>query len=238
MTVAAVILAASPASALADADGAPAVRRIADSAWAGGATPIVVVSADPDGSVAAALVGAPVILAAPAPLEHGPAGQMLRGAVVARDAIEDTDGYLLWPARFAWVGPETVTSLIEAHGTDAGALLRPTWEDAPGWPVLLPASRLDALRGVGPDRMPPDVLADLVASGVPDRHVPLGDPGVAWDVSTPRLSLPAYVGPTEPAAGHVHEWGAGFADAPDDAPLEGPALAPYAPAGIEGSADG
>ena len=37
MTVAAVILAASPESALADADGVPRVRRIVDSAWSGGA---------------------------------------------------------------------------------------------------------------------------------------------------------------------------------------------------------
>ena len=52
MTVAAVILAASPASALADADGTPAIRRLADVAWAGGATPVVVCSSDPDGAVA------------------------------------------------------------------------------------------------------------------------------------------------------------------------------------------
>ena len=43
MTVAAVILAASPASALAVAAGQPSVRRIAELAWAGGALPIVVV---------------------------------------------------------------------------------------------------------------------------------------------------------------------------------------------------
>ena len=54
MTVAAVILAASPASALADAAGTPAARRLADVAWAGGATPVVVCSFDPDGTVAAA----------------------------------------------------------------------------------------------------------------------------------------------------------------------------------------
>ena len=55
MTVAAVVLAASPASALVDADGTPGVRRIADTAWAGGATPVVVCSFDPDGAVSAAL---------------------------------------------------------------------------------------------------------------------------------------------------------------------------------------
>ena len=42
MTVAAVVLAASPASALADADGTPGARRIVDIAWSGGATPVVV----------------------------------------------------------------------------------------------------------------------------------------------------------------------------------------------------
>ena len=87
MTVAAVILAASPGTALADADGLPGVRRIADAAWAGGATPIVVVSFDPDGAVAAALAGAPVTLAEPAPTERGPAAQMARGADVARAEV-------------------------------------------------------------------------------------------------------------------------------------------------------
>jgi len=85
--------------------------------------------------------------------------------------------------------------------------------------------------------MPPDVIDDLLAAGLPDRLVPLGDPGVVLDVTTPRSDLPPYVGPTEPAAGHVHEWGAALVEAPDDGPLEGPALAPYAPAGIEGSSD-
>lgn len=235
MTVAAVILAASPESALADADGLPAVRRIADAAWAGGATPIVVVSFDPDGAVVAALAGAPVTLAEPAPGEQGPAGQMARGADVARSAVVETDAVLLWPARLAWVGPETVTSLIEAHGPSPDALLRPTWDGEAGWPALLPLAGLSALGAVGPARMPADVLEDVVAAGIAEVRIDLGDPGVAHDVSTPRSDLPAYVGPSGPPAGHVHEWGAALADVPDDAPLEGPALAPYAPAGLEGS---
>ena len=231
MTVAAVILAASADSALADADGMAAVARIADSAWSGGATPIIVVSFDPDGAVAAALAGAPVTLAEPAPAEHGPAAQMARGAEVALAEVVETDAFLLWPARMAWVGPETVTSLIETHGTTEGDLLRPTWEGDPGWPVLLPVAELDRLRRVAADRMPPDVLADLLAAGATQRLVELGDPGVAIDARTPRADLPPYIGPTDPPAGHVHEWGAQAADASDDSPLEGPSLAPYAPAG-------
>ena len=237
MTVAAVILAASPASALADADGLPAVRRIADAAWAGGATPIVVVSFDPEGAVAAALAGASVTLAEPAPPEHGPKAQMARGAEVALAEVGDTDAVLLWPARLAWVGPETVTSLIELHGTAPDALLRPTWDGDPGWPVVLPVAALDALRAVAADRMPPFVLDDLIATGLADRQVDLGDPGVAIDVATVRADLPPYLGPLEPVADHVHEWGAAQAEESDDGPLTGPSLAPFAPAGIEGSAD-
>ena len=234
MTVGAVILAASPESALADADGSPAVRRIADAAWAGGATPIVVVSFDPDGSVAAALAGAAVTLAEPAPPEQGPAAQMARGADVARAEIVETDAVLLWPARMTWVGPETVTSMIELHGTAPGVLLRPTWEGSPGWPVLMPLAALPSLRAVAADRMPPLVVADLIAAGVAERLVELGDPGVAIDRQTPRPDLPPYRGPEEPVVGHVHEWGAAQAETPDDGPLEGPALAPYAPAGDTG----
>jgi CTP:molybdopterin cytidylyltransferase MocA len=227
VTVAAIILANSPESALADADGMPSVRRIADVAWSGGATPIVVVAHDPNGAVAAALAGSPVTLAEPAPIEHGPAGQMVRGIEVAIDLVRETSGAFIWPSRMAWVGPETVTSMIEAHGPSAGALLMPTYENEPGWPVLLPLTALPALRAVATDRMPPAIPPDLVASGVEQRLLALGDPGTTHDRDTPRADLPPYAGPSEPAGGHVHEWGAVMADEPDDGPLEGPALAPY-----------
>jgi CTP:molybdopterin cytidylyltransferase MocA len=227
VTVAAIILAANPESALADADGMASVRRIADVAWSGGATPIIVVSADPAGTVAAALAGSPVTLAEPAPIEAGPAGQMVHGIEVALGAVRETSGALIWPARMAWVGPETVTSLIEAHGPVAGTLLTPTFDDAPGWPVLLPLEALAALQAVGADRMPPTIPGELVAAGVPQRLLALGDPGTTYDRDTPRSEMPPYTGPFEPAGGHVHEWGAMMADEPDDGPLEGPALAPY-----------
>lgn len=230
MTVAAIVLAASTESALADADGLPAVRRIADVAWSGGATPIVVVAHDPDGAVAAALAGSPVTLAEPAPDEVGPAGQMARGIEVATETVRETTGALIWPAGMTWVGPETVTSLIEAHGPGAGALLLPTFDDERGWPVLLPVTALTALRAIGPTRMPPAIVDDLAAS-LEQRPFALGDPGVTHDRSTARRDMPPYAGPSEPAGGHVHEWGATIADDPDDGPLEGPALAPYGQAG-------
>lgn len=234
MTVAAVILAASPESALADVEGQARVRRIADVAWSGGAIPIVVVSFDPVGAVAAALAGASVTLAEPVPKPEGsPARQMVRGIDVAATLVAGVDAALLWPAGMAWVSPETVTSLIEAHGVDPSTMLRPEYEGVPGWPVLLPRGRESILTSVPPDRMPDDILDDLVAAGVATRAIELGDPGVTHDASVPRSQLPPYLGPSEPAAPHRHEWGAALADSPEDSPLDGPALAPYGQAAAE-----
>jgi CTP:molybdopterin cytidylyltransferase MocA len=227
MTVAAVILAASTESALADVEGLPRVRRLADAAWSGGALPIVVVTFDPDGTVAAALAGAPVVLAEPAPSEHGPAAQMVRGVDVARAEIHDTDGALLWPARMVWPGPETVTSLIEAHGLQPGAVIRPAFRGERGWPALVPLGAIDALRAVPPDRLPDAALDFVRDSGQPELLLELGDPGTVLDAAVDRADLPAYEGPAAPVGGLVREWGALVADEPDDAPLTGPALAPY-----------
>jgi CTP:molybdopterin cytidylyltransferase MocA len=210
MTVAAVILSSSPEGSLADTLGQPRVRRLADLAWSGGALPILVVSPDPDGAVQAALVGSEAIYGSPAALEAGPVGQMLRGTDLAMAEVQDTSAILLWPARLTWVGPETITSLIETHGMDPAAMLRPAWHGEPGWPVLLPTSRLDALRAVPADHMPPQVIEDLVAV-VPTRIVEMGDPGVVHDVGTEAADLPPYEGPPDPPAGHTHEWGADVA---------------------------
>lgn len=228
MTVAAVILAATPESALADADGVPRIRRIVDAAWSGGALPVVVVSFDPDGAVAAALTGAAVTLAEPVPPPAGaPVAQIRRSIEVARGIVQGVDGALIWPARMGWVGPETVTSMIEAHGMQSGSVLRPTYQGEAGWPVLLPPDGVAALASVAPERMPDEIVADVVASGVPFATIDLGDPGTTIDGSTPRSELPPYLGPTEPPAQHQHEWGSAISDAPEDSPLEGPALAPY-----------
>jgi len=208
MTVAAVILAATAEGAVADTLGQPRVRRLTDLGWSGGALPIVVLAPDPAGAVAAALIGSEAVHGLPAAPEAGPAGQMIRGTEVAMAEVADTTAVLLWPAHMTWVGPETITSLIEAHGTARDSLLRPTWHGDPGWPVLLPTSQVAALRGVAPDRMPSDVIEDL-ASVVPVRLVEVGDPGVVFDVETDPADLPAYEGPPDPPAGHTHEWGEG-----------------------------
>ena len=210
MTVAAVILSATAEGSVADTLGQPRVRRLADLAWSGGALPIMVISPDPDGAVAAALAGSEAVYGSPAPSEAGPVGQMVRGAELAIAEVRDTTAVLLWPGRMTWVGPETVTSLIETHGMDPATMLRPTWHGDPGWPVLLPTAHLAALRNVAPDRMPSDVIEDL-ARAIATRQVEMGDPGVLFDADTDPADLPAYEGPPDPPAGHSHEWGADVA---------------------------
>lgn len=227
MTVAAVILAATSASALADADGTPAVRRNADTAWAGGATPVVVVAHDPDGDVGRALATTDVTLAEPAPREAGPVAQIVRGMGVAADLVAGTEAAIVWPARMAWVDAETVTTLIAAHGTDRDAILRPAYAGDAGWPALVPMSALSALAALPAHRMPDELLEDLAAAGVAVRLIESGDPGTVHDLGKARASLPPYDGPPEPTDGHAHEWGASAAEDPDDAvPLQ-PARVAY-----------
>ena len=230
MTVAAVILAASEASALADADGTPAARRLAGVAWAGGATPIVVCATDPDGRVSGALANAEVTLVEPVATVHGPVGQIVNGIDAAMGLVAETDAALVWPARLAWVDAETVTSLIAAHGEDRDAVLRPAFRGQDGFPVLLPVAHLGALRNLDAGRMPDELIEDLARAGVPVRSIDSGDPGVTHDVSTARADLPPYDGPPGPADAHAHEWGAAAADEPDDVPVPGPArLTPVDP---------
>ncbi len=238
MTVAAVILSATAHGAVADTLGQPRVRRLVDIAWSGGALPVVVVSPDDGGAVAAALVGSEAVYGAPAAAEGGPARQMVRGAELALSEVRETSAVLVWPARMTWVGPETITSLIEAHGTDSGTILRPAWDGTPGWPVLVPIHAIDALRAMPADPMPDDVVSLLIGA-VPSRIVEVGDPGVVHDADTPFADLPPYDGPPDPPAGHTHEWEDGVEEegVDEDVPGEGRGLAPFPQAADDAAVD-
>lgn len=233
MTVAAVILCATTDSALADTDGRPAARRMVEAAWAGGAVPIVVVAPERDGAVAASLAGSNAVLAEPAPAEGGPVAQIRRGLAVARERVTDSQAALIWPGAMVWVDPETVTSLIEAHGVNDGRAIRPTFRGDAGWPVLLPLGADAVLAQASPDRMPDDLIDDLAAGGIPVQTLALGDPGTTHSRATPSDELPPYEGPSEPAGGPPPEWGTPTGQDPDDVPLEGPSLAPYGQAEAE-----
>jgi hypothetical protein len=228
MTVAAVILASAPGSPLAETLGQPRARRLVDLAWAGGALPVVVVAPDGDGSVARAIAETEAVHVAPVDPLDG-IGALLDGGRAAGDHVRDVTAVLAWPDRMVWVGAETVTSLIEAHGVQPDDVLRPTWHGELGWPVLIPTPLLGGIRPGGSLEAAVDGLG-------PATEIDLGDPGAIFDSATPESDLPPYEGPSAPAGGHVHEWGDDIADG-GDAPGEGRGLAPYPQAAPGGPAD-
>ena len=207
MTVGAVIVPDGVTEALADATGRAAVRRIVDSAWAGGAIPIVVMACDPDGRIAEVLEGSPAVVVDP-----GRASEALtyrHGAEAAKASVHETSAVLLWPGRMTWADPETVTSLIEAHGRSSSVVTRPRRAGESGWPVLLPVSLLaSALRGPGGSIEDAITAVDMVS-------VELGDPGSVVGYEVALDDLPDYAGPPEPVGGPPPEWGAAAADLPE-----------------------
>ena len=204
MTVAAVIVPRDRAEALADAAGRAAVRRIVDVAWAGGAMPLIVVVDDTDGAISAAIAGSPARIAASG---HAGSGSFRTGADEATTVVVGTDGWLLWPGDHAWVDPETVTSLIEAHGARPEDVLRPVHDGRAGWPILVPLGRDDLL-----DRLASDPSA---VDGGAAVLLDLGDPGPVATLAMTIDEVPEFVGPASPVSGPPPDWGAAAADEPD-----------------------
>ncbi len=207
MTVGAVIVPGGVAEALADATGVPAARRIVDAAWAGGALPIIVVACDPDGRVAATLEGLPALVLDPG--KSSEVGTYRAGALAAAERVRETSAVLLWPGRMTWTDPETVTSLIEAHGRAPQDVIRPRRAGERGWPVIVPLERLDEVL---------QAPAGSLAAVLDDERittVELGDPGSVLGAEVALDDLPDYAGPPEPVGGPPPEWGAAAADVPE-----------------------
>jgi CTP:molybdopterin cytidylyltransferase MocA len=207
MTVGAVIVPEGVSEALADATGRTAVRRIVDAAWAGGAMPIVVVAADPDGRIAAALEGSPAVLVEPGRASGVETYRL--GARAAHESVQETSAVLLWPGRMTWADPETVTSLIEAHGRALGDVIRPRRAGQSGWPCLLPMAQAEAVLSA-PGGTVEDALTDIGAEALE-----LGDPGSVLGNEVSLDELPEYTGPPGPVGGPPPEWGSVAAEAPE-----------------------
>jgi CTP:molybdopterin cytidylyltransferase MocA len=170
--------------------------------------PIVVVAVDPDGEVAAVLDGSPAVLTERPGSDERSAHRA--GALTAAATVQETSAVLLWPGHMSWVDPETITSLIEAHGRDAAAIVRPIYESEAGWPALLPADRVEAALAGGSDS---DEVLAVVAEEVVLRD--LGDPGSVMGREVDLDDLPPYEGPPEPVGGPPPEWGVAAADTPE-----------------------
>jgi CTP:molybdopterin cytidylyltransferase MocA len=217
MTVAAVILVPDPPAALTLADGEPALRRLAQAAWSGGALPTVVVTplVPEELSIAVAELGL-TLISPKADEPHGIAW-FVTGMRAAVAAVAETSAALLWPFRYVWVDPETVTSLVEAHGAALDTIIRPAYAGQPGFPILIPVALLDRLAALS-GQHGEEAAQSLVAGGVPIRQIELGDPGIVLDLATPRGDLPRYQGPPEPAGGPPPDWNSALAAQAGDPP--------------------
>jgi molybdenum cofactor cytidylyltransferase len=210
MTVAAVVLVPELPAALVDADGEPALRRIGQTAWSGGALPTVAVTPQVTGELRAAVSDLAVKLVSPTPDEPRGIAWFVRGMWAATAAVAEVSGALLWPVKFVWVDPETVTSLVEAHGAAPEAIIRPTYRGRPGFPILVPVALTDRLAALS-GQHGAEAVATLIAAGVALRTIELGDPGIVHDMTTPRDALPGYQGPPEPAGGPPPDWNSALA---------------------------
>lgn len=128
------------------------------------------------------------------------------GIEAAIAAVAETSAVILWPIDYCWVGPGTVTSLIEAHGAERSTILRPAWEGRPGWPCLVPlavarrvhlAPSAGGLPGGSVEGLIERFIQDVGADGVPLADMALGDPGTVNQASVPRDQLPPYLGQEE-----------------------------------------
>jgi CTP:molybdopterin cytidylyltransferase MocA len=198
LTVAAIVMVPEPAVALAPVDEEPPLRRGAQSAWAGGALPTIVVMPRSSDEARQAVADLAVTFAAPSDDEPKGIAWFVRGMRTARETVVETTAALLWPVPRVWVDPETVTSLIEAHGTEPEAILRPAYKAQGGFPILVPLALMDQL-GAQSGKHGEEAIAEIVARGAPQKLLELGDPGIVHDIATPRSELPPYQGPDRPA---------------------------------------
>jgi len=135
MTVAALIL-ANPES-LTSGSPSPALNRLIEAAWSGGAHPILIAGLDVEQSFA------PLAKTTDAPNAKAAGEEALR-------IVGGTSALLTLPIAHAGVDPETITALIAAHGRDAGVTLCAAFNGSAGPIQLTPLAILEADAGQPP----------------------------------------------------------------------------------------
>lgn len=106
--------------------------------------------------------------------------QMASVKVGLEAALEaGADVVLLHPVDMPALRATTVKSLLKLMG-DADEALRPEFEGAPGWPVLLSRSSAQRLHDADGDQL------EAVLKGMKVRRVPMKDPGVIVNINGPE----------------------------------------------------
>jgi xanthine dehydrogenase accessory factor len=167
---------------------AAAVETLAD----GGCQEVVAVVATAEAEAEARGAGADVVWNDARDAEQVDSLRLGLGA--AGDAISAA---IVLPVDHPLVEPGTVRLLLDAHGRDPGAIIRPVHHDRPGHPTLFPRPLWPALLDPALPRGARSVV-DSPATSVLD--VPVDDAGVVADIDTPAAYARMVEGLVGPAA--------------------------------------
>ncbi len=109
-------------------------------------------------------------------------GQLSSVKAGVEAAFEDgADVVLLHPVDMPALRASTLKSLIKAMG-DSVEVLRPEFEGASGFPILLSRGAAERLR----DRDSGETQLEVAVRGMQVRRVPVKDPGVVVNINTPE----------------------------------------------------
>ncbi len=185
--VAAIVLAAGRSSRmgaqnklLADIAGKPMVRRVVETALAGKARPVLVVTGHQAADVGAALSGLHVTLVANPDYAGGLASSLKAGI---RAVPEECDGALVLLGDMPRIGAEHVDQLIDALAAAPESIVVPVHEGRQGNPVLWPRRYFPELMQLEGDAG----AQRLIAAHRGDvREVDLLTDAIFVDVDTPE----------------------------------------------------
>ncbi|MFC3476800.1 nucleotidyltransferase family protein [Halobacterium litoreum] len=182
--VAGVLLAAGTSSRygdanklLADVDGAPMVRRSAETLLAAGLAEVVVVVGYEADRVRDALDGLDVRFVENPDYETGQASSVRAGVC----ALADADAAVFALGDMPYVDSESVRALVAAYEDGAGSALAAGFASERGNPVLFGARHFDALADSDGDTGGKQILLGAEDGAV----VETGDAGVRRDVDRP-----------------------------------------------------
>lgn len=109
--------------------------------------------------------------------QEGPLASMRTGLEAALESGADV--VLLHPVDMPALRASTLKSLLKLIG-ETDEVLRPEFEGAPGWPLVLTRAAAERLRSAEGAQLEPAL------SGLKTRRVPVKDPGVVVNINTPE----------------------------------------------------
>jgi molybdenum cofactor cytidylyltransferase len=163
-------------------DGKPIVRRVAESALAAKARPVVVVTGYARDSVEAALADLDIRLAFNPQFASGLASSLKAGLAATPP---DAAGALVLLGDMPWIEPQLIDALIDAFLARKDALAAiPSREGRRGNPVLLGRGLFEAAMRLTGDEGARRLIGALSATELVEVEAP--DIGVTFDIDTPE----------------------------------------------------